>query len=943
MTEKEFETSCREINRKLAELQSGEKETVSDETCAKAIIIVKNMLLEDIGDALLYAASLNALNTWIKQEGNGKKQVGYFFKSCTRMLARFLMEHPCKELKLEIQQDQGVTLLVAEICSLQFSFHQVPVTEENLQFLAKDMENPSLPWDGIRKQHNAETLFEFAWKNPYGRSSRMMDGTSLEKGMKVLLDRWHSGEITLSDLKKTVYGKEKTEPEGDSEENGNGKGKRYSLASSAAGGYPYRSKVSATLYESDFSAFAEKIRNRELVGFLTEQYAEGYGFPVPAATGIEWKYLFETLYRILGEAEKGPETGVRIEYVRGSGQEMIILILASEDEKGKINISLTELLSWDRVHLTDVPGIVAFADDAGEAAAEAIHPSDQIGIFLTNFTKGIRDPDNYSLKPCVFFYDASRNAETDIVSGYQDGEVRFAPVFYSGETEELTEYLRPSLSGRNGRRALTRIRKTFGIDASKTGRAEDLLYAKQSVLHGMNSYPSFLYIISGRTKSGKSSIAETVFLEMKKRSGKAVLFRENDPQGQIPADTGLVIYDDVIPETVDYAAAPYHILLYDPYVRTQEEKAGLLELKAQAEAKDIPVFSRTLTTAPGFRDLGCGNNWLIRHFGLGIIQPQEWNPALYPITVAGSKEELTGGDGIACVCIGRKMMSSPDGKILSSSKEDRVRLYREFAEGTDGVQLWIEDEKLKEKITKELYSSRTRYSWIERFLQDYRGDAGKLLEAQEDIIQNSSVRRKYSQSAIKSLGGAAWNKLSEKSRTWILSALLSYNDMKNYDQMMDFSGVVVQISKVIETELVSRISVKYAQWIRRTFGENCVSELPDAMAETRKGKRIPADEEAVTLGSLPYIMGMDGSGRVNDRRDRERFCRYAKEALLADPESDPGQALKEIARIIDYVRVNFRNRAAHKEMIDIVTAKSCIDYSIMVERKIGVLLDLFRE
>ena len=45
-------------------------------------------------------------------------------------------------------------------------------------------------------------------------------------------------------------------------------------------------------------------------------------------------------------------------------------------------------------------------------------------------------------------------------------------------------------------------------------------------------------------------------------------------------------------------------------------------------------------------------------------------------------------------------------------------------------------------------------------------------------------------------------------------------------------------------------------------------------------------------------------------------------------------------KIIQKIKDDYRNKAAHKESMDVVVAKDCLDYIIEVQRKLNQIADL---
>ena len=79
-------TLCRDLNEICKEKQDGEKEYINSEDAFLALFYMKNILMKDSGDVLLFCASCNLLNTYVKQKDS---LLGYGFKNKINHLVTF--------------------------------------------------------------------------------------------------------------------------------------------------------------------------------------------------------------------------------------------------------------------------------------------------------------------------------------------------------------------------------------------------------------------------------------------------------------------------------------------------------------------------------------------------------------------------------------------------------------------------------------------------------------------------------------------------------------------------------------------------------------------------------------------------------------------------------------------------------------------------------------
>lgn len=197
-----FRAYCEELNKKCAEAQSKEKETVSEESAFIATVINRSLAPETAGDFLLIAAALNTLNTYVKQDNN-KKTYGYYFKRNAEILAEKLAAANIPEIRLDLQESWGLPFLLADIAGIQCSFHQVPVTGKIAEFGEKHKAYGGnlFEFDGIRKQMCANTLLDGALGNPYLRTDKTIEGANLKDDIDTFLGLYREGKVTLSEIR----------------------------------------------------------------------------------------------------------------------------------------------------------------------------------------------------------------------------------------------------------------------------------------------------------------------------------------------------------------------------------------------------------------------------------------------------------------------------------------------------------------------------------------------------------------------------------------------------------------------------------------------------------------------------------------------------------------------------------------------------------------------
>ena len=185
------------INTTCIALQSYDKEEVIHELAFEALTIIKNMKIEDAGDALLYCASLNLLNTYVKQRNS---LIGYSFKDEIHYMTSILLNLDLDDVYIDYHDSE--VLLVVQIFHIQFSFHYVKKKQEIVD-LCNSRHYMKLEWDGVRKQMCATTLYNEVRKNKIRVCNITYRGKLLEKKIERMLSVYKEGKTNFKELIKS--------------------------------------------------------------------------------------------------------------------------------------------------------------------------------------------------------------------------------------------------------------------------------------------------------------------------------------------------------------------------------------------------------------------------------------------------------------------------------------------------------------------------------------------------------------------------------------------------------------------------------------------------------------------------------------------------------------------------------------------------------------------
>lgn len=187
------------VNSAAAGFQDLDKEYVPEIDVVKACTYIEQMAIRQRGDALIYCAALNMLNTYVKQRGS---LIGYMFKRDLDYLLSIVINADIEGMLFDLQVEKGATLLVVQVDCVQFSFHNIAHPEKIRRLSLKSDKFAHLDWDGIRKQKCAVSLFQWAIQNPFEVSNRTYRGKVLTDRVERAANNYLDGRSNFSELVK---------------------------------------------------------------------------------------------------------------------------------------------------------------------------------------------------------------------------------------------------------------------------------------------------------------------------------------------------------------------------------------------------------------------------------------------------------------------------------------------------------------------------------------------------------------------------------------------------------------------------------------------------------------------------------------------------------------------------------------------------------------------
>lgn len=296
-------------------------------------------------------------------------------------------------------------------------------------------------------------------------------------------------------------------------------------------------------------------------------------------------------------------------------------------------------------------------------------------------------------------------------------------------------------------------------------------------------------------------------------------------------------------------------------------------------------------------------------------------------------------------------------KQMSDGHEEIMRGHEKINEKLDRISEQIQ--ALSDKISdyQEL---------IERQLKnaESENEAEKIISAfSEEVV--SKIQHSFNENYemeeyereeeyLKSLFGVAWEKVSEQSKKYLISAQLMYKKQIGYGDLLDYSGVCLLVTKALETEMAKRFYTDYIVYLRNRFGssETNLNNWPYTFVkriqdEDDRWIKSVLPEHSFTLGSVAFALCYRFARRENEAKrenDLSTIIDYANSELFEVEKSfdDAKTVVHDIAKEVEYIRENYRNPSAHKNALLKDSAEECINYVISVQKVMIKILDYLK-
>lgn len=230
---------------------------------------------------------------------------------------------------------------------------------------------------------------------------------------------------------------------------------------------------------------------------------------------------------------------------------------------------------------------------------------------------------------------------------------------------------------------------------------------------------------------------------------------------------------------------------------------------------------------------------------------------------------------------------------------------------------------------------------IEIIIEGYIDECAERLINETNILNNNKLYKIEKKKLINSLGRNAWNKLSENSKTFLISSKLMYNNLICMDEKLDYSGVCILVTKALEVEINKRFCENFIKYLNDNYNKN-YSKYHTALLYKNKE---PLHLKKFTMGRIAFVMCYKFNKYDTEPQkinNKEKLIEYCKECVFSKYDTyEIESMLHSYASSIEEIRTKYRNKSAHAGEIKQIDAENCFNLLIDIEKLLKKMLDSF--
>lgn len=194
---------------------------------------------------------------------------------------------------------------------------------------------------------------------------------------------------------------------------------------------------------------------------------------------------------------------------------------------------------------------------------------------------------------------------------------------------------------------------------------------------------------------------------------------------------------------------------------------------------------------------------------------------------------------------------------------------------------------------------------------------------------------------VYSIGEEGWNKLCEKSKSFLITSKVMYNNLITMDDIVDYSGICVLVTKALEVELHKRFFTEFLEYLDDKYEQDYKRYHTALLYNYKK----PLFSEKFSMGDIAFVMCYkDNWNDTNEQKANNELelMEYCRECIFSRyDESEIKALLNKYASSIEDIRKKYRNPSAHTNEIKRIDAEECFNLVLDIEKLLKQMLDSF--
>lgn len=231
----------------------------------------------------------------------------------------------------------------------------------------------------------------------------------------------------------------------------------------------------------------------------------------------------------------------------------------------------------------------------------------------------------------------------------------------------------------------------------------------------------------------------------------------------------------------------------------------------------------------------------------------------------------------------------------------------------------------------------------DRIIHGYIDECVEKVVKENMVLSASSEKEVEAEKLRLTLGETAWNRLDAKSKDFLITSKIIFNRLILIKEQIDFSSVVLLVSKTVEYEIARRFCRDFISYLKQTLpGHENYKNYPTALLNSFG---TPKKEKNFTLGNAPYLLDpykdecLSEELRENNKKLLLEYC--SAKLMVGKSHEEILSALLYFSTEIEDLTKDYRNPSAHTNQITKMEAEQCFNLVIDVEKLLKRMLESF--